>query len=411
MGRAVREQGARPLPARREPDWVRSGGLRTIGNRVPQPTNDNLFRPKPKPNLLQQLFPPDLRKQQLRWGVGVGLGPLLWFSELPELADDWVKAPNSYAVPTGDWYLQLDCGRTPGNPPYTPNNQGAKYEYRTGHVANCLAGQVPAGVYGTWPTTWQSVYLAAGLYIADSLTLSDSRLTPALRMRHDVTWWRDAGTHPQTRIQNLPSFMVPGWNSVPNPNWERMLPAPRPSADPYEFNQPSDALDAPPEWTFSNKPNPVPHARTRPKPFKREVKVLSKVAKLGIALWHALDVYSELTEIAGALYDALPKKVRDKWDCGDNINIGQYGTDTNLCELTALYHNWHLLDTGQAFMNIAKNVAEDMTIGEFHKWVNKLYVPGFSLEKTIATHGLAQLSPEKHIAGVLEDLFKHLGLE
>lgn len=194
-----------------------------------------------------------------------------------------------------------------------------------------------------------------------------------------------------------------------NPNVVRASPAEAPA----EWPQAATPVAEPVAWQWwsGTGPPPVQHSSQPPRKGEKENKNRSTAARVGQYGWRLLDNVSELSEIAGALYDALPEEVREKWGCAKGVNIGQYGSDFNTCKMQALLHNWHSLDGRQAFMNIAKNVAEDMTIGAFHKFLSKISPPGFSWQKTAVTHLTSKLEVEAYISKRLKELFRFLGLE
>lgn len=83
-----------------------------------------------------------------------------------------------------------------------------------------------------------------------------------------------------------------------------------------------------------------------------------------------LDKVSEGAEVVDALFDALPKEVKDRWgNCkpvksrGLIDQAGQYGIDNADCKLRALWHNWEKVDLEEAVENIVTNVIEDAIAG------------------------------------------------
>lgn len=115
----------------------------------------------------------------------------------------------------------------------------------------------------------------------------------------------------------------------------------------------------------------MPPPRRPPETGERERKVMSRSKSLGIALFRALDNISENAEIVDAFFEALPKRVQDKWDCNrKNFGIdagGQYGIDNADCKARALWHNWRKVDIETAFENLIKNYLEDKFLGYIHK--------------------------------------------
>lgn len=88
----------------------------------------------------------------------------------------------------------------------------------------------------------------------------------------------------------------------------------------------------------------------------------------------AMDIISEASEFVGAIYDALPKDVRDKWDQqgrGLMDNAGQYGIDGADWKLNALWHNWHKVDIEQAIKNIIANELQDKVLGMYQRSLPK----------------------------------------
>lgn len=375
------------------------------------------MRPAPPSNVMWQAPPnaapdPFRRKAMPRLPRFWKALPLLSIIPVVEFVDDFefYKDPNPFAPKSGDWYFVGGCGRLPGAPPYAPDNDGPFWEFVSGHVNNCSSGQVPAAL-----TNRADIYTPKVRNLANAnwtMFVSDSRLTPARRMRHDQVWWRDdtgTGTF-DTDLNNQP--VQPALQPALDPNVVRRMDpdedlAPKPVIQPQEAPQP-----AVPNWHWTEAPTkPRPNQWTRPRPRQRETKVLSRTARMGIFLWKLMDNVSELTEIAAAFYKALPKSVRDRWDCGSGVNIGQYGSDVNACMLKALWHNYNKIDPDTAFMNVAKNVAEDMTIGQFHKLLGQLLPPGVSIEKTAVTTALAPWQVEAYIAEKLAEVFDLVGIK
>lgn len=334
-----------------------------------------------------------------------------WMLELGDTVDTWMLNPREFTVSGGGWYLHQDCGIRPGAPPYTPGNIGPVWNWRIGHTSNCLAGQAPSATSGAWPADNQiSSGVVGGIAPTnETLMLSDRRNNSGLvRDRNDVTWWRDPGSWPETTLRRLPWQRVRVRQKL-NPNLLRQLPSPKPEVFPDSAPAPRPEV-IPSDWLWQSRPGARPHQRTLPRPRVRENKNMSKAARVGIFLWRLMDTVSELSEIAGAFWEALPDDVKKRWDCGGTVQIGQYGSDVNACMVDALWHNWHRVDANEAFLNVAKNVAEDMTIGAFHKYIGDLY-PGFSLDRTKFTSALAQSDPELYIAEALKALFEAVGLE
>lgn len=423
--REVRPQGARAI-ARRPSDlkqYYEPKVRRFPGNphllrpeRAPFGDRPGVARPGKIP-LAPSAIPPAMRRRFIppMWsippGIAIPLGAGDW---LDEWWQHW-KNPEPYGLP-GPWTLYHDCGRSPGNPPYAvPGvHVTVAHEFRffTSEIPKCLAGQARG-------TTIRQVWTPSQGYITDPAAISGSYDEAVLQdtrqaigtglvgSRHDKHYHapsNQTGFKPTVR----PSLAWP-WDPLKDPNVERGLPG-----EPSPAWPEPPPVEVPPAWSWSDAPPgtspPRAHERTPPRPNQREAKFRSRAARLGVFLWNLMDTVSELTEIMGALYKGLPPEVRAKAGCAKGINIGQYGSDFNRCMAETLWKNWHKLDGATAFKEIAKNVAEDMTVGQFHRWLDKVTPPGISIEKTALTSALAPAQLEAYIADRLNALFEALGL-
>lgn len=405
------ERPGRPRPRRPSPKapTPQYPAYRNPLPRDPLPNYPKFPKPK-RPPLPIPYFP----------GAGAaGLGFGQWLDEW-----EWYKDERPWKLP-GDWYFVAECGRLPGSPPYRAGgsdyNDGPKLDVRSGHIHNCSGGQVPSGNWAPLQKPGTSDAFTVRTILLDPFTgnytafISDSSREPH-RFRHDQTYWHDSGKDIlDTNVWYRPITSFSG-SPMPdgapmNPNVSRAGPGAPPWA-PEPVPQPEPPPPVPWQWYAPGPPNPPPrpHMSRPPGPNEREKKVISKSARVGIFLWKLMDTISELTEIGGALYEGLPEDIRKKANCPDAVNIGQYGSDLNACMVETLIKNWHHLDAEEAIKAIAKNVAEDMTIGQFHKWLDKILPPGVSIEKTAITHLGSHIQPEVYIAGKLEELWDILGI-
>lgn len=432
----------RPVPAPKpRPQYVpRPGWSRTpvktpgfIGPIDPRVVPESPARPvSPEPSRLR---PPD-RRLRLPGGFGRVLGGIGLGLDLADLADEYFFPngnpdvppilPANYVWCNGPkkWPL-LPGGRVYGNRPFFND------------PASCTIGL---------PLTGQ----AAAPYITYQQAFAGSPNSRYWRRPYILAGaiWRDAVAGSVLRVGvavNPQPAPYRAWTSgaMPaiNPNIERWLPTlPDPFPDPpvpefqigvgtplsegpegfanpdlpyqldhawqwqigiglHDYVKPSVPTPVPPAPSEPGKPKPprrpriprVPRVRRR-RPRKREKhgKLMSYAAKLGIALYKALDGVSEGAEIVDAVYDALPADVRKRWEKerfpdahwvkdkntgkwvrvgierpGDNF--GQYGIDGADWKLQALYYNWHRVDYEQAVVNIFKNELSDKVIGGMHK--------------------------------------------
>lgn len=428
----VPDRGARPRPKPGIPDWVFAPSPSHTppidpsqdipGERLPPARG----KPRPHGPPARPNFPNPPRPKLPPpggWlgGIGIGLGA----AGALDAYFDAARNPRPF-VPPGYWVFRCASGLLPGMPPYmntSSPNQGPYLSLWAGQICNLSSGQVPPALNAPL-TPYTTLHI--GSTSRDTLILSDSQLQSgtALRFRNDVCWnYIQPGDHPAFDATYRPGTwpgLGPSPQPMPDPNnapWPADAPGynPVPSGAPSPETVPETApapQTAPPEWSWtSGDTAPRPTYPRPPRPGTKEVKVISRAKRIGIFLWKLMDNISETTEIVAGFYKALPEEVQKRWDCGSGINIGQYGSDVNACMAKALWHNWHRIDPGRAFIEVTKNLVEDMSIGAFHKMMAKLYPPGFSVRRTVVTHALTKLEMEKYIAGHLSDLFEWMGLD
>lgn len=159
---------------------------------------------------------------------------------------------------------------------------------------------------------------------------------------------------------------------MPNPNVQRAIAAEMPFMPPG--GQPPAPVTAPPyqgiQFQPGRPPRPVIPGPRRPpgRGEKHNKNTGSKAA--AVALFKALDGVSEAAEVVDALYDALPKSVRDKWDRkgrGLVDQAGQYGIDGAEWKIQALWYNWEKVDANQALKNLINNSLQDKVHGGLHR--------------------------------------------
>ncbi len=151
---------------------------------------------------------------------------------------------------------------------------------------------------------------------------------------------------------------------------------------PLGITAPSQALAPEPsplyqravEISIGARPRAAPAAfrASRSQPAEPNVKERKgKAGQLGAALFKALDVISEGSEVVDAFYQALPQSTRTEWGRRNpkkrEDNQGQYGLGGAEWKGQALYHNWHKVDFGKAIKNVLANELEDRLYGAAHK--------------------------------------------
>jgi hypothetical protein len=176
---------------------------------------------------------------------------------------------------------------------------------------------------------------------------------------------------------------------VVNPNVMRWVnPTPQPLGIPAPALAPAPAphtiveIVSTPRNRNGLRPRPRPQprvaraARSSPPPANtKEIK--GKLTKAVAEFVKYLDRLSEAAEVVTAIYDALPKDVRKRWDRDpatgkkrkfrDGDQMGQYGLDGADWKLQALAANWHKVDINEAVKNILANHLEDKLYGAAHK--------------------------------------------
>lgn len=130
--------------------------------------------------------------------------------------------------------------------------------------------------------------------------------------------------------------------------------------------------------------------RRPPRSNEKESKVRHRGTTFAVALFKTLDMVSEGGDRVDAVFQALPKDVREKWErkfrkygpTGGALSVdkaGQYGIDNADWKLRALWHNWSKVDAVAAATNLAKNEIED-----------KLYGRAFRARKDATLYGRKQ---------------------
>lgn len=380
---------------------------------------------------------------------------------MPRLPSPRPFRPSPFIIPTlVDWiwpsiperpkYLPIPAGwiRTHGPYPYIdPNNIWPKNNPPFIHSLQEYGGyiefqSIPHHV-GPIPGWWPKMGI---WHCYDNLAHTVHR--------HDnyERWVRPDGVYADAPLD----FSFPGaprmgaWQQPYNPNVERWLPTfpdpwapkPAPQLEPGtatpEVKNPDSPYDPDHAWQYDPifglapgvmappitntpplTPAPVgvapipPVQREPPQKGERQRKALARSKVVALAVYKALDWSSEAAEVVDAIYQALPKKVRDRWEKdrgaywrfneqrgkwekagldrpGDQF--GQYGLEGADWKLQAIYHNMHQLDIEQAFKNIVKNHLEDMVIGGMQRGLPN-------------NTGNAHAEGEREVAKWLDDIF------
>lgn len=133
-----------------------------------------------------------------------------------------------------------------------------------------------------------------------------------------------------------------------------------------------------------------------PRRDTKEKKVITRSKAIAIQIAKALDNISEASEVVDALYEALPKDVRKRWEKdrfpdaywykdkvtgqwkrggmsrGPADQFGQYGIDGADWKLEALWYNFHKIDAPEAIKNVIYNQVEDKLYGKAYAAKDRL---------------------------------------
>lgn len=345
-----------------------------------------------------------------------GVRAIEWAMDLADMLPNYITKPGSatWDVPSG-WTLRTVCPS-----PIGPTNaQSSLYGQELPNYGLCLGGQyvdwVPQGTpVGPYHRT---VAYGYGYY-------SNINLFIALFNFHRVytrNFW-DVNTAQTPKLVTSPATSYRPDNVMLNPNVVRAMPGEinleaiihAPSIDPVLAAFPSVmnvvADGTTPATLVSTVRVPggppfnggtiVGNPGARNPPAKGEHTRKYK-GPLGRVL-AVSDAVSEGSEVVDAFYEALPKKVKDNWDCNRNAafidSAGQYGISNADCKLGALWHNWHKVDMNRAVQNLVANYIEDKVVGGIQRMIPR---------NTIN----AVQDGEKLVSKALDELFKSVGLQ
>lgn len=365
----------------------------------PRPANDNI--PVANDNL------EDLLEEAARSAPDMPFdkwkkvfAPIRAIMSAKSLYDLWQSAQTPFLVPNGwrvaYWYrsaAKAYIWTTSGTTPSTPPAGGAG-------INGTFTIPAPSGFSETPPGA-----------DARRIQASDYFPHPDPTAVHPYAWVNTWGIYAPAGTPlpiNRPNFQFqPGL--VVDPNVVRNTPGVPVQPDPYDQADPE--MVAPEEWQFASPSpygDPSPHVRQPPGGTVKEGKAQSTSAKVGVALYRALDSISEWSEVADALYEALPASVRSRWDRPDRPidQFGQYGINGADWKLQALWHNWDKVDIGQAVENIVDNYIEDKVIGAYQKHLPRNVVNALD---QIQANG-DKLPPEAVVAKMVKVVKEYLGL-
>jgi hypothetical protein len=264
---------------------------------------------------------------------------------------------------------------------------GSKTPWKLEGVCHALGGRGSnAYTYGIYPASYACLggqaWGTAKVYSLDEVPFNNTSASWCLdnidgsRFTHSLVYQRKIIAATQVRNQFQPQ---PRTGLVRNPNLMRLVNL---TPQPVHFSQGVSALAQVAAQTATQpqtavvvqaayngalaRPLPRTLPATKSRPPRAGVKEKKGLARqIGVGVAKILDLTSESAEVVDAIYRALPKDVRKKWDRPERSadNIGQYGIGGADWKLQALYHNWHKVDVAKAIKNILVNELEDRIIG------------------------------------------------
>lgn len=335
-------------------------------------------------------------------------GNVITAIELASWLNDWAK--NAYTP--GSWRKLAECaGRPNGQIVNTASGQAATL------AGSCNAVQSASP---TLPGT-PGVIAPPPLQIQYWFQRAAFDVSPAV---NPYRLWNTA------RFQNMayPNKAIPAQASPypwQNPNVMRPMPS-DPTLQPPEAGQPApgESLEPAPQpqpqpeanqiareiTETTNRRIPSRHRRVIPPRRTRERKSTAKSKMVVMAIFEGLDKISEAAEVIDAAFDALPKKVQDRWKqkARPGDSFGQYGIGGADWKLQALYYNYESIDLKAFAKNVVQNEAEDQLIGKMQKYLPKNTVNAFNREVDTDGDGrLEKYSPELFVSNVVDTAFDY----
>jgi hypothetical protein len=299
--------------------------------------------------------------------IGVALRALSWVLTLADLIDwDWFKGKPGLKP---GWNYSLDCKPWDG------------LAWRTGQrYSSCPA---PGGLRIGKEDTNYHYNSSPEFNVTRYVTLYNKLIEYPTQYQAECAQVLHADTGVTVDPFTDPPYISP--DPMLNPNLARAMPSlPAFDFDSDPVAEPDAKTDTSGKHTdgqgieYSSDGAVRRETVDREPPAKRERqrKAMSNSAKLGVALFKALDEISESAEVVDAIYQALPKPVRKKWGC-DKIkrglvdSAGQYGIDAADCKAKAIYHNAQNIDVMAAVENIFVNYLQDKLIGSVYRTLPK----------------------------------------
>lgn len=360
-------------------------------------------------------------------------------NQLDKLLRDAAKAANT--LPFGKWFRRFggplravmtaqqayEWYSSFGDTMYAPNGWQLYSQCPTpaGGVGGLRASNpvcTPSGTFSpdwySWPD-WSTVpWSTSRVNEAGLITVPVP--SPWPYFGYTVREWRRTITS-QNLAGNKPHIVLNGNFNPLNPNIVRNLPG-EPIQQPPEVSPPRPVPDT---WQYATEAAgpPAAHRRQPPRRNQKEAKLRTRTQAIGMAIYQALDGFSEKAELVDSIFDALPDYIKKRWENKHKKRMfvdefGQYGLEGADWKIQALWYNWDKVDMSTALENIIDNYIEDKVIGFIQKGMPKNVVNAFNQvgEEIVFTEGdqaivkTTKTSPEEVIVKQIKNLKESLGL-
>ncbi len=271
---------------------------------------------------------------------------------------------HNYKMPDAGWKVTGMCANPQPPNIYDDWSSGGGNNGRWANI--CLSGQATGVVSPpqTYPTV-QAEAIWGRFYVADSLG--------TIKMQHLINYATQfTGTTNPVRFHH-PGALKP----MLNPNFHRAVELevqPQLARPTARHNRTHQILEVTVASRGARLPPPAAFARTARSspPPKGTKEVKTKGLKIAVAVAGLLDRISEGAEVIDAIYQALPKDVRKRWEKGRDLDrqgdaMGQYGIAGADWKFQAIWHNVLKIDPNKALKNILLNELSDKLYGAAHK--------------------------------------------
>lgn len=240
-------------------------------------------------------------------------------------------------VPEG-WTLHSDCGVSGAFVLAQINSCNTAQGISTSGLASAFVrkGHSSGGVHYRSEWRWTPSVQAGSRILRQANIYRWTR--PGTPPNYPHTWHSVPLVMPPVNLPNMPPEMYPPGQGSPNPN------APPVGKSPH---------------SQGGQPSSRPSPRRRPQPRRRNNKNKSKEQKLKFNrgmkfILGILNGATEAKDLMVALFDALPEKVKDRYDVKDGKPI------TDVQKAKALWENFDKVEWDDAIYNIVRENIEDL---------------------------------------------------